>query len=382
MFFKDISGHTSIKEKLISTIREERISHALLFAGPQGNGKLAMAIAYAQYLSCKDKKEDDSCGKCMSCIKYNKLIHPDLHFVFPVVSSKKNTKPVSDDYLTEWRSFILESQYHSFENWLEKIGVENKQAGIFAHESSKIIHKLNLKTFEADYKVMIIWMPEKMNISAANKLLKILEEPSPKTLFILVSENTEMIIQTILSRTQLVKIPKISRTDMYKTLSENYDLSEERKLEVVRVSSGNFVKAIDVMNSENEGENEFFLKFAEMMRNCYSVKIEKLILWSEEMSAMGREKLKLFFVYSMKMLRENFILNISAENKNEIGFLANKELEFAEKFSQFIHKNNIYLLNEEFNLALKHIERNGYDRLILLDLALKTTKLLKVKNDN
>ncbi len=381
MFFKEISGHKEIKRKLLITVKEERISHAQLFTGPQGNGKLAMAIAYAQYVSCTDKQENDSCGKCSSCIKYNKLIHPDLHFVFPVVSYKGNSKPVSDDFLKQWREFILEKSYHSFNDWLEKMGVEKKQAGIFAHESNEIIRKLNLKTFESDYKVMIIWMPERMNISAANKVLKVIEEPPEKTLFILVSDNTEMIIRTILSRTQLIKIPKISREDMYETIKGEYEIPEEKIQEIVRLSSGSFLKALKLLNSDEVGDSEYFTKFTELMRYSYSVKIDKLLLWAEGMSGFGREKQKIFIKYSLRMLRENFILNISSENKNKISFLADKELNFSEKFSTFIHKNNIYKLNEEFNLALKHIERNGYDRLIMLDLALKTTKLLKIKND-
>jgi len=382
MLFRQICGHTEIKQKLISTIKDERISHAQLFAGPEGNGKLALAIAYAQFLSCSDRQEDDSCGKCNSCIKYNKLVHPDLHFVFPVVSIKTNTKPVSDDFLVHWREYILGKPYYSFDEWVDKINLEKKQAGIFAHESNEIIRKLNLKTFQAEYKVMVIWMPEKMNVSASNKLLKVLEEPPPKTLFLLVSDNPDTIIQTVLSRTQMLKIPKISRTDMKETLLKDFSLPEEKAQEIVRLSAGNFNRAYHLIDFGTDDESEFFPEFTELMRNAYVANIENLIAWSENISQKGREKQKLFLNYSLRMLRENFILNVSRENKEHLSFLANKELEFSEKFSTFINKNNIYELNQEFNTALHHIERNGYDRIILLDLALKTTKLLRKNNDN
>ena len=195
MFFKDIAGHNKIKESLLNTIKQRRMSHAWMFTGPEGNGKLAMAIAYAQYLSCENKSENDSCGECSSCKKYEKLIHPDLHFVFPVVRNKKFTKPVSDDFISVWRKFVLKSAYHGFEEWLQKLEVENQQAGIFTQESEAIIKKLNFKPYESEYKVMIIWLPEKMNVTASNKLLKMIEEPPPKTLFLLIADDTEKIIK-------------------------------------------------------------------------------------------------------------------------------------------------------------------------------------------
>ena len=356
-----------------------RVSHALLFAGPEGNGKLAMAIAYAQYLSCTNKQDDDSCGECPSCKKYQKLIHPDLHFVYPVVRTKKASKPVSDDYIKDWRTFILERPYHAFNPWLEHIGVENQQAGIFAQESSEIIRKLNFKTFEAEYKVMIVWLPEKMNTAAANKLLKMIEEPPPKTLFILVSENQERIIKTILSRTQIVKIPKIDEQSMFDKIKEKYNFDDEKINEIVRVANGSCLKAEKVINSNEEEISENFQKFSELMRNSYAVNVSELIKWAEEMSGSGRERQKEFFNYSLRMLRENFIMNIAPEVQNKIVYLSGKEKGFSDKFNKFIHQNNINLLNSEFNKASRHIERNGYDKLIFLDLALKTAKYLKIK---
>lgn len=380
MFFKDIAGHNKVKQSLLNTIKQKRVSHAWLFVGSEGNGKLSLAISYAQYLSCTNKGENDSCGECVSCKKYEKLIHPDLHFVFPVVRTSKFTKPVSDDYIKQWRSFVLETPYHNFENWLEKLEVENQQAGIFAQESEEIIKKLNYKPYESEYKVMIIWLPEKMNVSASNKLLKMIEEPPPKTIFILVAESTEKIIQTILSRTQLVKIPKISSENMFELIEKQTDFEEEKINKIVRIADGNFVKAHKLINNiEHEDDNENFNLFTNLMRNAYGVKVNELISWANELSQEGREQQKSFLEYTLQILRENFILNISSENKNKIVFLGGKEMSFSENFNKFIHKKNIIGITNEITEAYNHIERNGYSKLIFLDLALKIARLLKVK---
>jgi len=380
MFFKDIAGHTVIKQKLIGSVIQNRVSHALLFSGPEGNGKLALAIAFAQFLSCENKTETDSCGTCSSCLKYQKLIHPDLHFVFPVIKKKASEKPISDTYIKEWREFLSTSVYHGFDKWLKKMETENQQAGIFVQESEEIIKKLNLKSYESEYKIMIIWMPEKMNISASNKLLKMIEEPPPKTIFILVTEDYEKIIKTILSRTQLIKIPKISDDVMFECIKEKHDIEESKIREIVRTSSGNFLKAEEIIrNNENSSEQENFSRFTQFMRDAYGLKIIELTEWAEKMAKSGRETQKNFLLYALKILRENFILNISPENQNKVIFLTDNEKNFSIKFNKFIHKNNIVQLTNEFNEAFNHIERNGYNKLIFLDLALKTARLLKVK---
>ncbi|MCD6556964.1 MAG: DNA polymerase III subunit delta [Bacteroidales bacterium] len=380
MFFKDIAGHKAIKQKLIGAVQQNRVSHALLFSGPEGNGKLSLAIAFAQYLSCENKSENDSCGTCSSCLKYQKLIHPDLHFVFPVIKKKASEKPISDTYIKEWREFISNSVYHGFEKWLKKMGTENQQAGIFAQESEEIIKKLNLKSYESEYKIMIIWMPEKMNISASNKLLKMIEEPPPKTILILVTEDSEKIIKTILSRTQLINIPKINEQIMYESIKEKYEIEDAKIKEIVRTSDGNYLKAEElILNNENSSEQENFSLFAQFMRDAYGLRVTELIEWAEKMAKSGRETQKNFLQYALKLLRENFILNISPENQNKVLFLTDNEKNFSIKFNKFIHKNNIFQLTNEFNEAYNHIERNGYNKLIFLDLALKTARLLKIK---
>ncbi len=379
MFFRDIAGHENIKQKLLYTIKGERVSHALLFAGPEGNGKLALSVAYAQYLSCSHKKENDSCGECPSCKKYTKLIHPDLHFVFPVIKTKKLSKPVSDDYIIKWREFLLDTPYHGFNLWLDYMGTENQQASIYTEESHQIIKKLNFKTYEAEYKVMIIWMPEKMNVTASNKLLKLIEEPPPKTLFILVTENTEQIIKTILSRTQIIKIPKVDDRSVFNAIKENHKLDDERINDIVKTANGNYLRVNEIIKYDADNTDIYFSLFAKMMRFCYSLKFVEISEWVDELSSSGREKQKVFLKYALKMLRENLIMGLKIQNGEEIAYSTRKEKQFSEKFCQFIHQKNIHLLSDEFNKAYNHIERNGYDRLVFLDLAIKTARLLKIK---
>ena len=372
MKFKEVIGQEALKKQLIQTINENRVSHAQLFAGPEGCGNLALALAYAQYICCENKTNDDSCGTCKSCQKYSKLIHPDLHFVFPVVNTKSIAKATSDDYLNEWRKAILENPYISLTQWIDTIASENKQGGIFEKESGEIIRKLSMKTYESDFKVMIIWMPEKMHTVAANKLLKMIEEPPAKTLFLLVSENPGQLLNTILSRTQFVKIPPVELTDMINALSQKIP-DKSRLLEIVRVAGGNYLKAQELVNSEDD-DLVFFEYFVKLMRTCFKRDVSELIKLSDELAGLGREKQKKFLTISLRLMRENFTMTAS---HNSIVYLNDKEFEFSEKFHQFINLNNIYRINEELNHAISHIEANGNSKIIFLDMSLKMIKLIK-----
>ena len=220
MRFSEVAGHAELKQQLVKTVAEERVPHAQLFHGPEGSGALALALAYATYLSCRDRKEEDSCGTCSSCLKYDKLIHPDLHFVFPVFTTPTNSKPVSDDFMVQWRSSLLENPYLTSNQWYARIGLENKQGSIMTRESEEITRKLMLKPYESDFKVMIIWMPEKMNQTASNKLLKLIEEPPPMTIFLMVPEDTGPILPTILSRTQWIRVPRLREEDLMEALAD------------------------------------------------------------------------------------------------------------------------------------------------------------------
>jgi len=374
MQFKDIIGQYSVKKDLVETVTHNRISHAQLFSGPEGSGKIALAIAYAQFINCTNKLENDSCGVCPSCLKYNKLQHPDLHFVFPVATNTTVKKdPVSDNFIAEWRSIFLQQPYLSLDMWLAHIGVDNKQGGIQKEESRGIVRKLNLKTYEAEYKVMIIWMAEKMNETCANKLLKIIEEPPPKTLFILITEHAEQIMQTILSRTQLVRIPKIDEESMKLKIRADFGIDGEDLSTLIHNANGNYIKAFQLMSFENSN-SEFFTLFTQMMRLAYTKNLVDLANTSDELAALGREKQKGFLEYSLKMLRENFILN---QKNPDIVYLYKQEKEFSSKFYTFINERNIAQFTKEFNEAYFHIERNGNAKIIFFDLVLKIMILLR-----
>jgi DNA polymerase-3 subunit delta' len=375
MNFSQIPGQKEIIGKLLRSVKEERVSHAQLFAGPEGCGSMALALAYAKFISCENRTEHDSCGTCKSCVKYEKMIHPDLHFVFPVIKSKKITDPISDNYLEEWREFIKKTPYFTVKNWLDFIEVGNAQGMIFASEASEIIKKLSLKTYESDFKIMIIWLPEKMHQATANKLLKMIEEPPEKTLFLLVTEDPDKIIPTILSRCQLIKIPSFSSSDIEKYLVRRYDMAAEKAADISHVSNGNITRAIEL--SENEDSSMANLdRFKNLMRFAWKRDIISIINWSEEIATTGREAQKNFISFSMRILRENLMLSLD-QMKNRLVFLTGEEAAFSGKFHPSINQNNIYPLTEEFNMVYLHIEANGNAKIIFLDLALKIVRLIR-----
>lgn len=375
MNFSQIPGQTEIKTKLIRSVREERVSHAQLFAGPEGCGSMALALAYAEYISCENRTNNDSCGTCKSCVKYEKLIHPDLHFVFPVIKGKKATDPVSDNYIEEWREFVKRSPYFNLNSWMDSIEVGNAQGMIFASEASEIIKKLSLKTFESDFKIMIIWLPEKMHQATANKLLKMVEEPPEKTLFLLVSEESDKIIPTILSRCQLVKIPSFNGRDIETYLADRYNLTNEKASDISRVSNGNMTRAIELCENE-ESSLTNLERFKSLMRFAWKRDIISLVNWSEEVASTGREAQKNFIAFSLRLLRENLMLTLD-QLKNNLVYLTGNEADFSGKFHPSINQNNVYQLNEELNLVYSHIESNGNAKIIFLDLALKVTRLIR-----
>jgi DNA polymerase III subunit delta' len=375
MNFSQIPGQKDIKGNLLRSVKEERVSHAQLFAGPEGCGSMALALAYARYISCENRSGNDSCGTCKSCVKYEKLIHPDLHFVFPVIKGKKATDPVSDNYLEEWREFVKNSPYFTLNNWMDFIEVGNAQAMIFASEASEIIKKLNLKTFESEFKIMIIWLPEKMHQATANKLLKMIEEPPEKTLFLLVSQEPDKVIPTILSRCQLIKVPAFNSYDIEKYLIDRFKTGFDKASDISRVSNGNIARAIELCENEDSALANLE-RFKSLMRFAWKRDIISIINWAEEISTTGREAQKNFISYSMRILRENLMLSLD-QLKNRLVFLTGEEASFSGNFHPFINQNNIFPLTEEFNLVYSHIEANGNAKIIFLDLALKVTRLIR-----
>lgn len=373
MFFKEIIGQSAVKQRLIQSVREERVSHAQLFAGPPGTGKLALAIAYAQYVACTNRQENDSCGECPSCKKYRKLIHPDLHFVFPVIKTKKFDKPVSDNFLEEWRQMIGQNSYFNIDQWFELIGVENAQGLIYAHQSEEIIRKLNLKSYESEYKVMIIWLPEKMHVACANKLLKMIEEPPVKTLFVLVTENEEDIISTIRSRCQLITIPPIDSVSIEKAIGEMTGSEGMDIRNIVHLAKGNYGKALELLQPDEQ--TLFNLeRFKELMRFSYGRKFGDLLKWADQVAGIGREKQKSLLNYFLTILRENFVYNLKVR---DLTFMNDQEEEFSKRFSPFINERNILELTEVFETAFAHIGMNGNPRIIFTDVSFKITKLIR-----
>ena len=373
MFFRDIKGHTQVKQSLVNMLAENRVSHAYMFTGVEGSGKLALAIAFAQYLNCTSPVDGDSCGECSSCKKYSKLVHPDLHFVFPVVKIGSDNKPVSDTFIKEWRDIVIRKRFFSISQWISSLDAEKKQALIYTQESNEIIKKLSLKTFEGRYKVMIIWLPEKMHLTASNKVLKILEEPPAGTVFILVSDKPEEVISTIISRTQQIKIPAFTDEDIARIIIEENGIGSVDAEGFARLAKGNVVAAREIVEG-SEDLDFFFDNFVFMMRNAYTRNLQDLISWGDEMSRLSREKQKSFFEYCLRLVRENYILN---QKESEINYMTTQEMDFSAKFSPFINDNNVHEMAEEFSLAHSHIAQNGNSRIIFMDLILKVIILIK-----
>ena len=373
MLFRNIIGQEDIKKRLIRSVKENRISHAQLILGPEGSGKLALAIAYAQYISCENKKEDDSCGECRSCVKYEKLIHPDLHFLYPFAATKES--PISASHIADWRKLLIKNNcYISLSDWYKAIGMDQKQGIINASDCNEVIKTLSLKSYESEYKVMIIWMIEKLFHSAAPKLLKILEEPPDKTLFILICENNEQVISTILSRTQIIKISGIKDKELMNVLTQKHDILPKRANEIVRMAEGNYKEAI--MLASNSFDDTNFILLKDWMRKCYKDAVKDIIEWVDKFSKAGRENHKSFLLNAIRIFRESMLVRVGISDliKSE-----GDELKFASDFSPFINTNNTALIIKEFNDAIFHIERNANPKILFLDLSLKMTELIKIK---
>jgi DNA polymerase III subunit delta' len=376
MLFKEIIGQKEIKDKLLRLVRDDRTPHALMLFGPEGTGKLALALAMAQYVACTNRQQEDACGTCPSCIKFGKLVHPDLHFVIPVMKTgNMQSAPISDDYAETWRAAFLADHYLTEGQWYEALGAENKQGMINVRESETIMRKLSFKPYESDYRMVVIWLPEKMNQPAANKLLKLIEEPPEKTLILMATEQTDRILPTILSRTQLIHVPPVAATDLRDGIMKLEVQEAQLVDDVVKRAHGNVSIAFRMLR-QDEAEQQNFELFTELMRLCYSRDIIRVNDWVERVAVMGRERQKQLADYSLRMLRENFILGFKQEG---LTYLSAKESEFSEKFSPFIHEGNVYALADAFTEAGNHIEANGNPRIILMDLSIRIIRLLMLK---
>lgn len=383
MLFSDILGQEHLKNHLTQSIENGRIPHAQLFVGPEGSGKLPLAIAYAQYLLCKNKNGENEGGNTACNLKFEHFSHPDLHFVFPVSTNDKvKSHPVSKLFLDDWRKLITEQPYCNLFDWYRQLGVDNKQGQIGVDEAHDIVKSLSLKSYEGGFKVMIIWMAEKMNLACANKLLKLIEEPPENTVFILIAEDEEQLISTIRSRCQVLHFPPLSEDVIKNTLVSNYDLEESIASKIAHQANGNFNKASDLVYDDSE-DLQFEEWFVFWIRSAFKAKgnkgaIRDLISWSEEVARTGRETQKQFLHFCLDLFRQAMLMNYSA---NELVFMETKSEGFKlEKFAPFVHENNVLEISNELQDAIYHIERNGNSKIILTDLSIKLTRLLHKKS--
>ena len=378
MRFRDVIGHEEVKKKLIQAKKDGRVSHAQLILGPEGSHKLAMAIAYAQFLNCENPSETDSCGECPSCIKYQKLAHPDLHFIFPTINTKSNDKPCSDDFMADWIQYLKKTDYHvSLPDWIQNTWEENKQGVINVKDAQMMIEKINVKNYEAKIKVFIIWMVEKLQHQAAPKLLKTIEEPPENSLILMITENFDKVLNTILSRSQLIKLSKYPDEIIRNELIARYQVPVSKAANITRFVDGNFFHALKA--SKEESDFDFTKEYSELMRNAFMVVhkktgLDKLEAWISTAAKQSRDSQIEFFKYCLNMTRQSMLNNF---NEEKLINVSDEENDFLSKFSPFINESNAMQISDEINKTILHIERNGNASIVLLDMAFNIGKLLR-----
>lgn len=377
MFFKDVIGQDELKRRLTETAQKGLVPHARLFCGEEGTGAFQLALAYARYLNCTDRSETDSCGQCPSCLKYNELAHPDLHFVFPMVSNKANKKEVCDDYASEWREFLKERiaqrAYFDIDTWLAQMGAENKQAIIYSAESERIIHKMNLRIYEAAYRILFVWMPDRMHEACANKLLKIIEEPPANTAILMITDSPDRVLGTIFSRSQPVQIRPIPSELLTDALVSAWSVPEEEARRIAHLSKGNYFKATKFLSIDDD--NVYFLEqFKTIMRNGWSRNVVGMKAFAEEMASLGREKQKNFLAFCQRQIRENFIHCLHEPSLN---YMNQEETNFSKNFSPYVNERNVIDLMDELSLAESHISQNVNSKMVFFDLSMRIIVLIK-----
>ncbi len=387
MQFKDIIGQEALKERLLNSVNDSRISHAQLFLGNGSVGKFALAYAYAQFINCTNKQENDSCGQCSSCRKYAAMSHPDLFFSYPVntnhtsttktTDTKVSKDPVSGDFLNDWKNYLDEVKgYPDLFQWYQYIGIENKQGFISKEEARKIVHQIQYKAVEAQYKVLIVWMVEKMNEVASNALLKLIEEPPDNTLIFLIAGEKEKLLSTILSRVQTIIVPPIKDENLQSFLVEQYpDIKEDTLRDTVSLAAGDMFRVTEIMSNSTELQENFDV-FVDWMRLCYKKgSLEGIKTWVEKISKFGREKQKSFLAYSLRMVRESLLINYGDKKLVKIMI---REENFLVKFAPFIHLKNAPQIQKNLDQAIYEIERNVASASLFADLSLKMSMLLKI----
>lgn len=373
MFYEQIVGQQEAKHRLLKMVKEARVPHALLFSGKEGCGNLPAAIAFAQHLYCTEKKETGSCGQCSSCQKVSKLIHPDLHLVFPIAKSKDVKS--SNDLVKEFREIFLQNPYLTLNTWFNEISAENKQPLIPVEEANDILKKLSYTSYEGSYKMMVIWLPEKMNVEAANKLLKILEEPPEKTIFVLVSNNPEQLLATIFSRVQQIPFYTCSEQEIAGALVSQYNINPDVAHQTAILANGSYSDALHLL-TQNEESVSFLTNFQTFMRLALKFDCAKALNWIDENASAGREKQKQFLQYGLEVFRDSLMYNYGDKS---LVRLNGQEKQFLEKFAPFVNQKNYERLVDEFNTNYYYIERNANPKILFMDLILKTNELINMK---
>jgi DNA polymerase-3 subunit delta' len=363
MQFSRIFGQDVAKQNLIRAANANRVSHAQLFLGPEGSGKLALAIAFAQYLNCENRQETDSCGQCPSCVKAAKFIHPDIHFSFPFISKKTEKKELSTDYIEEWRKALEADPYMNLNDWYSQIDAENKQGNITVKECHDVQRKLGLKSFESRYKILILWRPEFLG-NAGNVLLKMIEEPPDDTIFLLVAENMEQIITTIISRTQFTKVPRLRNQDIKQALMQE-GVTDQLANYIAHLSEGNLNEARKLATHET---NDNAGLFYEWMAWCVNNDFDEIVEWIERFVRLGRENQKNFLLYAMHFLREHIHLHMAGFTNARLN---DQERELSDKLDTLIGFEEAEALIKLTNESYYHIERNANPRILMLDLSIR-----------
>ncbi len=377
MRFSEVIGQEDTKRHLLAMAASGKVPHAMLFQGPVGDGKMALAMAFASSLLCKNHAPgEEACGQCPQCAMLAKWEHPDLHFTFPTIKPKgspSDYKPISDDFIREWHRLLQKGTYFTLNQWLEEIGVENQQSIITVRESDELQRKLSLMSSQGGYKINIMWLPEKMNAAAANKILKLLEEPPQQTLFILVSEQPELLLETIRSRTQPITLHRLSDHEVEEALVNQRGIDETSAKRIAHVVSGNWLQALDELDANNE--NRTFLDlFIQFMRIAYQRDVRAMKKWAETAAALGREQQKRMLNYFLRLIRENFMYNFQ---RPELNYMTIDEENFAKNFARFVNERNVLTISDIIQRAIRDISQNANARIVFYDMALGVTVVIK-----
>lgn len=372
----EVIGQEEVWQRLTEMVREERLPHAIMLCGPQGCGKMALALAFASYLLCQNRDgHNEACGECKQCKMLEKWGHPDLLFSYPTIKTPamgSEHKPVSEDFAEEWRNMISRSPYFNIEQWMTEIGAENQQAIITAGESDELNRKLSLKSSQGGYKVSVIWLPERMNIECANKILKLIEEPPSHTVFIMVSENPDNLLETIRSRVQRIDVKKTDNESIQKALVSKYGITDDDAMRVARLANGDWLTAVGELTADSENK-DFLADFQSLMRLAYQRNVRELKRWSDNINSYGREKQKRFLTYFLRLIRESFMYNFQ---QPDLSYLTSQEEAFTANFARFVNENNILQINELANKAIRDISQNANGKIVFFDMALQMIVLL------